>query len=209
MALTLSRLLRMAFAQRRAAVIALAAQIIQIGLSLILPLFLKNAVDNGLESGDYSLIVLAAVETFGVSVVRSFVWYFVTYYYRVMATAVGFDLRDSLYEKLQRNRLTFHLKSHSGDLFALTATDVQAIEDFLNNGLNQAVQHPRPFGIAFRGSPGPRLSADPRTRFPPSSRWRFWRSSTRRWPESVPGGFRTCTVRSRRRCRKTSPGCGW
>jgi len=129
----------MAFAQRRAAVIALAAQIIQIGLSLVLPLFLKSAVDNGLESGNYALIVLAAVETFGVSVVRSFVWYFVTYYYRVMATAVGFDLRDRLYEKLQRNRVTFHLKSHSGDLFALTATDVQAIEDFLNNGLNQLV----------------------------------------------------------------------
>ncbi|HEX5415871.1 MAG TPA: ABC transporter ATP-binding protein, partial [Chloroflexota bacterium] len=137
--MVLRRLLRMAFAQRRAAVIALTAQIIQIGFSLVLPLFLKSAVDNGLESGDYAMIVLAAAETLGVSAVRSFVWYFVTYYYRVMATAVGFELRDRLYEKLQRNRVAFHLKSHSGDLFALTATDVQAIEDFLNNGLNQAM----------------------------------------------------------------------
>lgn len=137
--MVLRRLLRLAFSYRRPALIAIIAQIIQIGLSLVLPLFLKSAVDNGLGSHDYSLIILAAIETLGVTAVRSVVWYFVTYFYRVVSTAAGVELRDQLYEKIQRNQLTFHLKAHSGDLFALTATDVQAIEDFLNNGLNQAV----------------------------------------------------------------------
>lgn len=135
----LRRILGFGLAHRRAVIIALSAQIVQILLSLVIPLFLKSAIDDGLTSGNYQFIVLAALETLGVTAVRAVIWYNVTYYYRLMATAVSFDLRDLLYEKLQRNGISFHLKSHSGDLFALSASDVQAIEEFLNNGVNQAV----------------------------------------------------------------------
>jgi ATP-binding cassette subfamily B protein len=121
------------------AVGTLAAHVVQILLSLGLPLLLKSAVDNGLASNDYRLVVFAAAATMGLTIVRAVVWYFVSYNYARLSTAVSYTLRDQLYEKIQRNNLAFQLKSHSGDLFSLSSSDVQAIEEFLGNGINQAV----------------------------------------------------------------------
>ncbi|HVC32197.1 MAG TPA: ABC transporter ATP-binding protein [Chloroflexota bacterium] len=136
---TLRRILGYAFARRGLAAAALGAQTVQILLSLILPILLKTAIDSGLDGHDYQAVVIAAVATVGVTIVRSFIWYSVTYNYMSLATAVSFDLRDRLYEKIHRNSQAFHLRSHSGDLFALSSTDVSAIEGFLNSGLNQAM----------------------------------------------------------------------
>ncbi|HLH73201.1 MAG TPA: ABC transporter ATP-binding protein, partial [Chloroflexota bacterium] len=67
------------------------------------------------------------------------VWYVVNYTYNRLAAEVSYGLRDRLYEKIQRNSLRFLVRSPSGDLFALSSTDVQAIETFLNTGVNQFV----------------------------------------------------------------------
>jgi ATP-binding cassette subfamily B protein len=136
---TLRRILGYALARRGLAAAALGAQTIQILLSLVLPILIKTAIDSGLESRDYRSIVYAAVAAIAVTLIRSLIWYSVTYNYMNLASAVSFDLRDRLYEKIQRNGLAFHLRSHSGDLFALSSTDVSAIEGLLNSGMNQAM----------------------------------------------------------------------
>src|SRR5215469_4447528 len=136
---TLQRVLGYAYARRGLFAAAVLAQVVQIFLSLVSPILVKNAIDDGLASHDLHLIILIALATLGITAVRGVIWYTVTYNYTRLSTAVSFDLRDRLYEKLQRNSLAFHLRSHSGDLFALSSTDVQAIEDFLNTGMNQAV----------------------------------------------------------------------
>ncbi len=136
---TLRRIFGYALAHRGLALAVFSAHLVQLSLSLVLPLLLKTAIDNGLSTRDDRAVVVAALATVGVSAVRGLVWYSVTYNYMRLATAVSFDLRDRLYEKIQRNSLRFHLRSHSGDLFALSSSDVQAIEEFLNSGVNQAV----------------------------------------------------------------------
>ena len=136
---TLRRLLRYVLAQRGLAAATFSAHLVQLVLSLVLPLLLKNAIDNGLSRGDYGVIVLAALETLGLTGVRAVLWYSVTYNYQRLASNVSFTLRERLYEKIQRNGTPFHMKAHSGDLFALSSTDVQAIEEFLNAGVNQAI----------------------------------------------------------------------
>ncbi|HLG52025.1 MAG TPA: ABC transporter ATP-binding protein [Chloroflexota bacterium] len=136
---TLRRILGYALARPHVVAAALGAHVVQIILGLILPILLKTAIDSGLSSHDYRNVVFAAVATIGVTLARALIWYSVTYNYMNLASAVSFDLRDRLYEKLQRNSIAFHLRSHSGDLFALSSTDVSAIEGFLNTGLNQAM----------------------------------------------------------------------
>ena len=136
---TLRRILGYALARRRLAATVLSAHVVQILLSLILPILLKTAIDNGLESHDFRILVFAAVATIAVTIVRSLIWYTVTYNYTNLATLVSFEIRDRLYEKLHRNSMAFHLRSHSGDLFALSSTDVTAVENFLNSGVNQAM----------------------------------------------------------------------
>lgn len=136
---TLRRILSYALVYRRQAAITLSAHVFQILLTLVLPILIKRAIDGGLGQRDYKLIVFAALATIGVTVVRSFVWYQVSYGYNQVSSLVAYTLRDRIYEKIQRNGLAFHLRSHSGDLFALSSTDVQAIQDFLNNGINQTM----------------------------------------------------------------------
>ncbi|HLZ09281.1 MAG TPA: hypothetical protein VKT80_11870, partial [Chloroflexota bacterium] len=104
---TLRRILGYVLDQPGIAAATFSGHIVQILLSLTLPLFLKSAVDNGLVRGDYSLIVLAAAETVAVTAVRAVIWYSVTYNYTRLSTAVSFALRDRLYEKIQRNGLAF------------------------------------------------------------------------------------------------------
>ena len=127
---TLRRLLGYITDQPRLAALTFSGHLVQLALSLVLPLFLRSAIDNGLGRGDYQLIVLAAIETVGITAIRAVVWYSVTYNYTRLSTAVSYNLRDKLYEKIQRNGMPFQLKSHSGDLFSLSSTDVQAIEEF-------------------------------------------------------------------------------
>ncbi|MGH2457735.1 MAG: ABC transporter ATP-binding protein, partial [Chloroflexota bacterium] len=136
---TLRRILGYALARRGLAATVLGTHVIQILLSLVLPILLKTAIDSGLENHDFHMLVVAAVATIAVTIVRSLIWYTVTYNYTNLATSVSFEIRDRLYEKIQRNSMSFHLRSHSGDLFALSSTDVTAVENFLNSGLNQAM----------------------------------------------------------------------
>lgn len=136
---TLRRIFAHILVYRRPTYIAVGAQFIQILLTLILPILIKTAIDNGLEKRDYTAIVIAAAATVGVTLVRSVVWYTVNYNYMDLASLVCTELRGRLYEKIQRNGLAFHLNSRSGDLFALSSTDVTAIRQFLSGGLNQAM----------------------------------------------------------------------
>src|SRR6266436_293825 len=101
----LRRVFRYFFARPAMAIGTLAAHVVQILLSLALPLLLRSAIDNGLASHDYRLIVFAAVATMGLTVVRAVVWYFVSYNYARLSTAVSYTIRDQLYEKIQRNSL--------------------------------------------------------------------------------------------------------
>lgn len=136
---TLRRILGLALRHRGVFAAAIGAQILQILLSLISPILLKSAIDSGLEKRDYHLIVLIALATIGITVVRGVIWYTVSYNYMRLASSVSYYLRDRLYEKVQRNNLSFVTRNHSGDLFALSSTDIQAIEEFLNNGMNQGM----------------------------------------------------------------------
>ena len=57
---TLRRLLGYIADQPRLAAYTFSGHLLQLALSLVLPLFLRSAIDNGLAKGDYQLIVLAA-----------------------------------------------------------------------------------------------------------------------------------------------------
>src|SRR5579871_4634324 len=76
---TLRRILGLALRHRGVFALAIGAQVLQIALSLISPILLKSAIDNGLAARDYRLIVLVAIATIGIALVREVVWYAVSY----------------------------------------------------------------------------------------------------------------------------------
>ncbi|MBI2941951.1 MAG: ABC transporter ATP-binding protein [Chloroflexi bacterium] len=136
---TLRRVLGYAFTRRRLVLTTLAAQLIQIVLSLGQPVLFKEAIDRGLASQDFPFVVFAAIAIVILVVVRGLFTYLVTYSYQRLAALVSYDLRDRIYEKVQRSSYRFHNDAHSGDLFALSSVDLSAIEEFLNGGVSGVV----------------------------------------------------------------------
>ncbi|MBI3977663.1 MAG: ABC transporter ATP-binding protein, partial [Chloroflexi bacterium] len=136
---TFERILRDAFAWRRLVAVTLGAHLAYIALSLSLPLLLKEAIDRGVIARDYSLLLTIALATVLLTALRGFFWYNVTYGYQRLAALFSYAMRDRIYQKVQRSSYQFHTDARSGDLFALSSVDLTAIDEFLNTGLNAAV----------------------------------------------------------------------
>ncbi len=105
-------------------------------LSMTMPQLVRQAIDGGLGQHNFRFLLFAAVLTILIAVVRDVIWYRVTSGYQRFASSVAYDLRDRIYEKVQRSSYSYLVRQRSGDLFSLSSSDTNAIEEFLNSGLN-------------------------------------------------------------------------
>jgi ABC-type multidrug transport system fused ATPase/permease subunit len=105
-------------------------------LSMTMPQLVRQAIDHGLGEHNFRFLLFAAILTILVALVRNAVWYRVSSGYQRFASSVAYDLRDRIYEKVQRSSYSFLVKQRSGDMFSISASDTNAVEEFLNNGLN-------------------------------------------------------------------------
>ena len=133
---SLRHILAYAYPHRRLAFSTIGFHLLQVALAMALPQLLRYAIDVGLGERNFRFLLLAALLTVGLALVRDAIWYRVGTGYQRFASSVAFDLRDRIFEKVQRSAYTYITRSRSGDLFSLSATDTSAIEEFLNNGLN-------------------------------------------------------------------------
>lgn len=95
-----------------------------------LPKFILNLVDHG---SDLNKLLLAAAGIILVDFVRS-----ISIFFRRSATAifserVTYDLRNSLYKKLQNLSYGFHAHSETGDLIQRCTTDVETYKNFITD----------------------------------------------------------------------------
>lgn len=104
------------------------------GMTVLIPLLIGMAVD-AIESGDeeallplVGLILVAAVLRLGLTMVRRIVA-------GKVSLAVEFDLRQKLYNHLQRLELGFFDTQQTGQLMSRATVDLQAIRFFLGYGL--------------------------------------------------------------------------
>ena len=132
----LRHVLNYAYPHRRGAYWVIAGHFLMMMLGMIMPQLVRTAIDSGLAERNFRFLVFAALATIAVAVVRDLIWYRVANGYQRFASSVAFDLRDRIFEKVQRSGFSFATRSRSGDLFSLSSSDTGAIEEFLNNGLN-------------------------------------------------------------------------
>jgi ATP-binding cassette subfamily B protein len=132
----LKHILAYAYPHRRLAYSTVGFHFLQVALAMALPQLLRYAIDVGLGQRNFRFLLLAAMLTIVLALLRDAVWYRVTSGYQRFASSVSFDLRDRIFEKVQRSSYPYITRSRSGDLFSLSATDTSAVEEFLNSGLN-------------------------------------------------------------------------
>jgi ATP-binding cassette subfamily B protein len=124
---------------RRYAFITIGLHFVMIAAGMALPQLVRQAIDFGLGERNFRFLLFAAFMTVVLAVFRNVIWYRVNSGYQRFASSVAYDLRDRIYEKLQRSSFSFHIRQRSGDLFALSSTDTRAIEQSLFEGLNALI----------------------------------------------------------------------
>ncbi len=110
------------------------------GFSLIVPMVLGQGIDTVLSSGERSSLILAAVIIIGASALRSITAYINRFLTQVVSQQVSYDIRNTLYNHLQRLSFAYHDKAQTGQLMSRATVDIEAVRMFLGEGLLTLMQ---------------------------------------------------------------------
>ena len=108
--------------------------------SLVVPRMLGTGIDTVLSSGARSTIIWAAVVIVGASALRGLTGYGNMYLSQVVSQKASYDIRNTLYDHLQRLSFAYHDQAQTGQLVSRATADVEAVRMFLAMGLLSLIQ---------------------------------------------------------------------
>lgn len=110
--------------------------------TLVVPLLIGYAIDNGLDINDAGValgskkvLVWIAVVVVIVAVLRGAFSYGMTYLGEWISSRVAYDIRNTIYNHLQRLSFAYHDKAQTGQLMSRATQDVEAVRMFINMGV--------------------------------------------------------------------------
>ena len=115
--------------------LALLALIFMTSISLFIPLIIRQVIDQGLMNKDAQLLVSAALILLVIGIASAILLFWQRYLTERIAAQVGYDLRNQMYDHIQRLSFTYHDHAETGQLISRTIEDVRAIERFTGNGI--------------------------------------------------------------------------
>lgn len=119
--------------------LALLALTLLTALKLVVPLIIRQVIDQGLTDSDVRLIVTAALSLLVIGLASAALIFWQRYQTEIIAAQIGYDLRNRLYNHIQRLPFTFHDHSQTGQLISRTIEDVRSIERFAGNGIVELI----------------------------------------------------------------------
>jgi len=84
--------------------------------------------------GETDTLMTAALAILGIAVLRGFFTYWMQFTGEWLSQHVAFDLRNRIYEKLQRQSYAYHDKQQTGQLMSRATQDVEATRMFIQLG---------------------------------------------------------------------------
>ncbi len=115
--------------------LAFACIIIGTGFGIAIPRMLGEGIDTVLGMGERSFVIIAAVVIVAASALRGLAGYGQRFFAEVVAQKVSYNIRNALYERLQRLSFAFHDRSQTGQLMSRATVDVEATRMFFAMGL--------------------------------------------------------------------------
>jgi ABC-type multidrug transport system fused ATPase/permease subunit len=109
--------------------------LISTGASLFVPRQLGQGIDTVLHSGSQTSLIIAAIAIVAAAAVNGFAGYGNQYLTQVVSQQVSYDLRNKMYDRLQRLSFAYHDKNQTGQLMSRATVDVEAVRMFLALGL--------------------------------------------------------------------------
>ncbi len=123
--------------------------ILATAFAVVVPSLLQWVVDVGVHSGRFTDLLLASAAILGVSILRGLAAYGQGYYAQAVSNEVAYDLRNRLYEHLQRLSFSFHDDTETGQLMSRASADVEAVRNFFPFGLFRAITVVVTFGAVI------------------------------------------------------------
>lgn len=106
---------------------------------LIGPQILRQIVDNGIVKMNYNVIFGGALALIAVAVFDGVVNFLVGYFTAKASHGSAFDMRNAIFDKLQRLSFAYHDRAQTGQLITRVTSDVDQVRDFAGSGLVQAI----------------------------------------------------------------------
>ncbi len=135
----LLRLLGYAYRYRLFTVLAYLCLLGTIGFGLVQPLIIQQVIDRGIGQRDSQFLLLAAVLLVVVNVGSSILSFGMSYLNEFVSQRVAYDLRNALYDHLQRLSSAYHNRSKTGELMSRVTSDVDSARVFTGQGVLQIV----------------------------------------------------------------------
>ena len=102
---------------------------------IAIPRMLGTGIDTVLGMGQRSVVIIAAVVVISAAALRGIAGYGQRFFNEVVAQKVSYNIRNALYERLQRLSFAFHDQSQTGQLMSRATVDVEAVRMFFALGL--------------------------------------------------------------------------
>ena len=103
--------------------------------NLVSPKLLQRLIDDGISALDMDVVWGVVIALFGVAIVRGLFNFLQGYLGEVASQGVAYELRNSIFEKLQNLSFSYHDRSHTGKLMTRMTSDVELVRMFLGRGL--------------------------------------------------------------------------
>ena len=108
-------------------------------LSIYIPDLTGRAIDLALGSKQTAMLIITALGIAGAGILRGVINYGQTYLAESLSQHVSFDLRNMLYNHLQKLSYAFHDKSQTGQLMSRATSDVEGVRMFVGFALLRGV----------------------------------------------------------------------
>ena len=116
-------------------VLAFICLIATTAFGLAIPWILGEAIDTVVSRGEASSLILAAAIVLGATALRGISAYGHSYLSAIVSYKTCFDIRNGLYDKLQRLSFAYHDQAQTGQLMSRATADVEAVRMFFGRGL--------------------------------------------------------------------------
>lgn len=102
--------------------------------NLIAPQLLRLLIDRGIASLDLGYVIEIAAALIGVAAIRGLFNFLQGYWSEVASQGVAYDLRNTIFEKLQKLSFSYHDRSQTGKLMTRMTSDVELVRLFVGRG---------------------------------------------------------------------------
>jgi ATP-binding cassette subfamily B protein len=115
--------------------LALVCLLANTGFSLAVPQIIREAIDTVTNHGDRTFLIWAAVAIVIASALRGLSAYGNSYLSETASQKIAYDIRNAIYDRLQRLSFAYHDQTQTGQLMSRATADVEAVRMFIGRGI--------------------------------------------------------------------------